>query len=131
MRLILFCLTLSCFCCTKKTVSAGQSSTTQTSVNLSQIAENLLGKETKQIGNTAKTLTLFYQLHDAETTQSTRYVVLDNSNGALITKGSFKAGYVKWKSDTSLEIFDLPGIVPQGKNTSDYIKVITLPINRN
>ncbi|MCZ8214670.1 MAG: hypothetical protein O9262_00450, partial [Cyclobacteriaceae bacterium] len=112
-------------------VSAGQGSTTQTSVNLSQIVENLLGKETTQMANAAKTLTLFYQVHDAETTQSTRYVVLDNSNGALITKGSFKAGYVKWKSDTSLEIFDLPGIIPQGKNTSDYIKVITLPINKN
>lgn len=131
MRLILFCLTLSCFCCTKKTVSAGQSSTTQTGINLDQIAENLLGKETTQVANGANTLTLFYQVHDAETHQATRYIVLDNSNGAVITKGSFKAGYVKWKSNASLEIFDLPGIVPQGKNASDYIKIISLPINKN
>jgi ribosome biogenesis GTPase A len=131
MRLFLFCLTLTCFCCTKKTVSVEQGSTTQTSVNLSQIAENLLGKETAQVSNEAKTLTLFYQVHDAETTQSTKYIVLDNVNGAVITKGSFKAGYIKWKSDTSLEIFDLPGIIPQGKKQSDYIKVITLPIHQN
>ncbi|NBP68437.1 MAG: hypothetical protein EBU52_06790 [Cytophagia bacterium] len=109
----------------------GQSSTTQTSVNLSQIAENLLGKETTQVVNASKTLTLFYQIQGNETTQASRYVVLDNTNGAIITKGSFKAGYIKWKGDTALEIFDAPGIVPQGKNATDYIKVITLPIHQN
>jgi hypothetical protein len=131
MRLLLFCLTLSCFCCAKKTVSVGQSSTTQTSVNLNQIAENLLGKEITQVPNESKTLTLFYQIHDAETNQATRYIVLENTNGTVIAKESFKAGYVKWRSDTSLEIFDVPGTIPRGKNASDYVKVINLTINKN
>lgn len=131
MRVLLLCLTFFFLSCAKKPLSAEQSSALDSNVSTSinQTIENLLGKDNSQIVNESKTLTLVYQ-NNAEPNQLTRYIVLEQDSGAIIAKGSFRAGYVKWNSDNSLEIFDVPGIIPKEKKQSDYIKIVNLPTQK-
>lgn len=96
---------------------------------MNQTIENLLGNENAQVENESKTFTLVYQ-NNVEATRFTKYIVLDNVSNTIISKGSFRAGYVKWMTDTSLEILDVPGIIPKEKTQADYIKIINLPTQK-
>jgi hypothetical protein len=127
MRALLFCLILCSISCAKKTLNVEQNSTSNSS--LAQLAEDILGKENTEVANDSKTFTLVYQ-NKNETTQTVKYVVLDNLSKTVISKGSFKAGYIKWKTENSLEILDIPGIIPKDKTQADYIKIINLPVNK-
>lgn len=124
MRVLLICLTLTCLSCAKKLNNVEQNSVVI--ANKEQTIENILGTDNTELDNINKTLTLVYQNND-EATRTTKYIVLDKINNSVLLKGSFKAGYVKWKTDTSLEILDIPGIIPNGKKQSDYIKTINIP----
>jgi hypothetical protein len=125
MRLLLFCLTFFFLSCAKKSSGVEQSKEVDASTN--QLIENSIGKNYLRILNESKNLSLMYQ-QDVDATSVTKYIVLDNSNNTIISKGSFKAGYVKWKSDNSIEILDVPGMIPKEKTLADYIKIINLPI---
>lgn len=128
MRVFMFCLILFSTNCAKKASSLEQDAKVDKAINKTIATQ--LGENHSQFLNEANTLLLVHQ-NNAEKNKSTKYIVLNNANGELIAKGSFKAGYVKWKTDNALEVFDVPGIIPQGKTQTDYIKIVNLPTQKN
>lgn len=53
------------------------------------------------------------------------YEIFDKG-GNLIRNGRIRSGYVKWISDMDLELFETPGIIPQGMTKDDLIRVYRL-----
>ena len=48
---------------------------------------------------------------------------LFDKGGRLIKNGKIRSGYVKWLSDTAIELFETPGILPEGIEREDLVKV--------
>lgn len=121
MRILIFCLTFIFLSCAKKTYNIQQSS----KPGKDQIVEYLGSLENISVANDSNNLTLVYQ-KNVEPNQSTRYLVIENLTGEVLSKGTFRAGYIKWKNNQLIEILDIPGIIPKEKTQSDYIRIINL-----
>jgi len=50
------------------------------------------------------------------------YEIFDKG-GNLIRNGRIRSGYVKWIGDTDLELFETPGIIPEGMTKEDLIRI--------
>ena len=123
MRLLLFCLTMCLLACSKKATNHTSTATTEDSLN--KTVEEVLGTATEKIYNTTKDLILVKQTGLPETSV-VRFIVIQTNNGKIIHQGSFKPGYVQWKTNDSLELYSVPGIIPSHKTQTDYISVIPL-----
>lgn len=123
MRLLLLCLTMCLLACSKK--ATNNTSSVIKEDNLNKTVEEVLGTNTEKIFNTTKDLLLAKQIGLPETSV-VRFIVIQTSNGKIIHQGSFKPGYVQWKTNDSLELFNVPGIIPAHKTQADYISIIAL-----
>ncbi len=50
------------------------------------------------------------------------YEIFDKG-GTLLRNGEIRSGYVKWISDTAIELFETPGIIPEGMEREDLARV--------
>ena len=121
MRTAFLCLALLFLQCAKKVNDSNG-----TSVNvLNTKIEAELGSSVQRIYNSSKTYLL--ALRTKESTENfTSYLILEVKSGEIIKKGSFIPGHIQWIDDTSLELLNAPGIIPQGKSLADYKTVISL-----
>ncbi len=109
--------------CSKKATNNTITAIAEDSLNKTVI--EALGSNTEKFYNTTKDLLLVKQTGLPETSV-VRFIVIQTSNGKIIHQGSFKPGYVQWKTNDSLELFNVPGIIPAHKTQADYISIISL-----
>lgn len=127
MRLYIFCAFLFLSQCATRVNSVSTSTNPSTDTN--KLLETEVGLRSTQVLNESQTYLLAVEEKEA-TAPMTRYVVVERVSQKILQKGSFRPGYIKWLNNTSLELLNAPGIIPEGKNLSDYIKVIQLPTSK-
>jgi hypothetical protein len=123
MKIGFFCL-LVFFChCSKKSTNTVLTSENQETLNKS--IENELGTKVERSFNSSKTYLLTIRIKEMNES-FTRYAVFEVGSGKLVQKGTYTPGHIKWINDSSLELFNVPGIIPKGKLLSDYTTIIYL-----
>ncbi len=50
------------------------------------------------------------------------YEIFDKG-GNLIRNGRIRSGYVQWIDDTDLELFETPGMIPEGMTKDDLVRI--------
>lgn len=55
-----------------------------------------------------------------------KFVVVDVEKNKIIYESSFLPGHVKWHSDTTLEVFSVPGTVQANEDLSHYKQIINI-----
>jgi hypothetical protein len=55
-----------------------------------------------------------------------KFVVVNIAENTIIYEGSFLPGYVKWHSDSELEILSVPGTIQADEDLSHYKKIIRI-----
>lgn len=50
------------------------------------------------------------------------YEIFDKG-GNLVENGEIRSGYVKWIADTDIELFETPGMMPQGMEREDFVRI--------
>lgn len=127
MQLRLLCLLFAFTQCSHKAVKSTDSDVFNPT-DLNKTLETELGGKFTQTQNESKTYVL--AIGEQENSSLFRqYVILEVSSLEIIQKGSFRPGYIQWKSNTSLELLNVPGTIPVGKNLSDYVQVIELTLS--
>ena len=85
-------------------------------------AEDFLGDSYTTEENESKTFVIYTQSKDIGTNYpQVRYLIYDRTNNQVVEKGSIKQGYVKWISDTQIEIMDLAGLAQNDNNNKRII----------
>lgn len=127
MRSYVFCAFLLFTQCAKQINSV--STSTNSTVRTNKLLEAEVSTNFTQVLNESKTYLLAVEEKEATATMI-RYVVLDIASQKILKKGSFRSGHIKWRSNTSLELLNAPGMIPEGKDLSDYIEIIQLPTTK-
>jgi hypothetical protein len=84
-----------------------------------------LGKDVISEENETKTHVLYVQKAQGDhPTRSYNYVVERKSDKKIVLEGSFQMGYVKWTTNSSIEVLSLPSLTEQDE--SKYKKVFSV-----
>ena len=86
----------------------------------------ILGKEVEQTPNVSGKYILYVQKVDPNfPTRIVKAIVITSTN-KIIAKESFVPGYIKWASESSLEILSMPGMIKKDEDLSRYTRTINL-----
>lgn len=106
----------------KTTHSKGQN---PDSVN--KIAGDKLGTDIESFPNSTEEYILYVQkTNSSSPTNILKFIVLEVGTGKVATEQSFAPGYVKWITETSIEVFSVPGTIRKNEDLSDYKKTINI-----
>lgn len=122
MKNLAYVLLLSLFACK----SSPQTSTVG---NVDKIVTEKLGESTEKQPNSSNTYLLYFQKPNPQIpTRAIKAIVIQVSTNKIVAEETFVPGYIKWISDTSLELLNIPGMVRTDEDLSHHKKVINLPI---
>jgi hypothetical protein len=93
---------------------------------LINVAESQLGSPCEFFYNTEKTYVLSYSSRSNQMAGRTNFLVLKVDNAEIIESGSFRPGYIRWISNTTLEYLDAPEIIGLDDSLDNYKKTIVL-----
>jgi len=121
MRLILFLLlsTLLTQCKVKQPTAKSDST--------AALAYSILGKNIDSFPNSSGMYLLFVQKTNTdEPNHVVKAIVIEATSKKIIIQESFVPGYIKWVSESSLELLNLPGMIRKDETLSQYKKTIDL-----
>jgi predicted secreted protein len=84
-----------------------------------------LGGDYVEIPNVDGTKILCTQ-RAVELSKVCKYVVVQQSNCAIILEGKYINGHVKWHSATAIEVLSTPGTITDTQTARDFTRVIEL-----
>ncbi|MBX2963539.1 MAG: hypothetical protein KF687_13590 [Cyclobacteriaceae bacterium] len=58
--------------------------------------------------------------------QAVKFIVVDAHTNKIIYENSFLPGSVKWLTDTTLEVYSIPGTLEKNDDLSNYKKIINI-----
>ena len=99
-----------------------------TPTDIDTLAYEVLGKApTSSDQNETRAFTI-YRVESDNNTNYPRihYLIVNNETAEPVKEGHITMGYIKWVSDNTIEILDLPGAIPSGKTVEDYKVKINL-----
>ncbi|MEQ1585013.1 MAG: hypothetical protein ABL895_03985 [Cyclobacteriaceae bacterium] len=103
-----------------KTLSNGQNDDP-----IKKLAISKLGTDFETFKSPQGEYFLFVQsVKDLSASQSSKFLVVQAAGKQIILEQSFIPGYVKWIGDTTIEFLNVPGILKENENISDYKKII-------
>lgn len=89
------------------------------------VAVEKLGQDIESFPNATGQYILFVQKPTNSPT-ALKFIVIDTRTREVIEAQSFMPGHVKWVTEDSLEVLNVPGMVKSTETLSSYIKVIHL-----
>jgi hypothetical protein len=93
---------------------------------LEDVVSDRLGKKYELAYNASKTYALCQQQREADHPQRNfNYVVVRLADQQIVHEGSFRLGHVKWRDDTSIEVFNSSIRDEQGEK-----KIISIDIDQ-
>lgn len=110
-------VTLLPFSC--KTVHPGGKDTARAT------AVKKLGEDIEAMPNASGQYILFTQKLNSSASGVLRFMVIA-LNGDIIEEQDYMPGYVKWVTETSLEVLSMPGMAKTTDDPSRFVKVIHL-----
>lgn len=88
-------------------------------------AKEIFGNNFQELPNNSGTYILFIENQGNNTIKTTQsFIVVRASDNKIVYRSKFLPGYVKWHSETRIEIFNEPGIVKENETEQNYIKII-------
>ena len=91
-----------------------------------QVVIEILGKEVEQTPNTSGKYILCVQKVDPNfPTRMVKAIVITSTN-KIIAEESFVPGYIKWVSESSLEVLNMPGMIKKDEDLLRYTRTINL-----
>lgn len=97
-----------------------------------KIATEILGSDIESFPNSTGEYLLFIQKGNfSHATNALRFLVIHNTNNKVVVEQSFVPGYVKWITETSLEVLSVPGTIKETETLSNYIKIIDIRSNKS
>ncbi|MCI0751177.1 MAG: hypothetical protein L0Y35_05010 [Flammeovirgaceae bacterium] len=104
--------------------SVCKSSEKQDTNTYEEIAKGELGEEVHFEFNQAKSYVLCTQ--KTEASSILKYLVIRLNDYHILKRGSYNPGYIKWINNSELELLNVPGIIKEGQNLSDFKQLIKL-----
>ncbi len=101
---------------------------TSTIGKMEKVANDKLGDNLERQPNSSNTYLLFSQKPNPQTpTRVIKAIVVEAATNKIVAEEAFVPGYIKWISDTSLELLNVPGMLRANEDLSDHKKIINLP----
>jgi hypothetical protein len=85
-----------------------------------------LGKEVETLPNTSGKYILYVQKVDPKFPTHVVKAIVITSTNKIIMEESFVPGYIKWVSESSLEVLNMPGMIKKDEDLSHYTRAINL-----
>lgn len=122
-NICILCLIVLAACSTSKTTSVAQIG------DYKALAEEKLGTEAKFEHSPEDDYVLCYK--DTKGTpkypqNSIKYFVYDLKKNASILEDTFGPGEVKWYDAHHLEVFQIPGVMPESKTKDDFTFIVNV-----
>ena len=76
--------------------------------------------------NESRTFQLCITLADQDQLPKPITYEIFDKGGNLIRNGKIRSGYVKWIADTDIELFETPGMLPEGMEREDLVRVFQI-----
>lgn len=111
--------------------SQHKSKKTTTHANQTNLVEAKLGKNTSNEMNENNTLVLYRQKAEQGdfAGRQYKYVVIRKLDSQVVLEGTYKFGYVKWLTNTQLEVLDMPSAIEQDETKFKKIHPVSLSTN--
>lgn len=90
------------------------------------IAVSKLGDDIESWPNANGQYILFSQKINNSASGSVNFIVIHAASRQIVEEQSYTPGYVKWVTETSLEVLSMPGMARTNEDPTKYIKVINL-----
>lgn len=92
-----------------------------------KIAIARLGSDIESYPNSTGEFILFIQEpNPASASTVLKFIVVHTKDNHVVVEQDFFPGYVKWITDSSLEVFSVPGTVKENTNLTDYIRIVSI-----
>lgn len=99
---------------------------------LHKIATDKLGSVLDSLRNSTGEYVLYIQKASPTNTSSyLKLLVIHVADQRIVHEESFKPGYAKWITDSSIEVLSIPGMIRENQSLADFKKVITLKPVKN
>lgn len=94
---------------------------------INTLVQEKLGTVFTQEVNSSGNFVLYTQNPaEANVKSALKFIVVDIRKNTIIYEGSFLPGYVRWHSETELELLSIPGIIQADEDLSRYKKIISI-----
>jgi hypothetical protein len=104
-----------------------QTNKSEKSEKIDKIAFEKLGRELEKQPNSSGSFILFFQkTNPQKPTRLTKAIVIEIATGKIVLEENFVPGYIKWITETSVEVLTLPGMIRADQNLSDFKRTIQL-----
>lgn len=129
---LLYSLVLILSCILFSTGCRSNQSTLPSAPTIQSIVSDRLGDDFESYPNSTGEYILCVQpIPPDNTLSSIRFLVIQKTDSKILLTQSFLPGYVKWFTETSLEVLSTPGILKEHESLSDYIKIIDIRTSEN
>jgi hypothetical protein len=96
-------------------------------IDIEKIASTKLGNDLEKQPNSSNTFVLFSQKANPQSpTRLVRAIVVETATGKIAAEEAFVPGHIKWVTETSLEIFNMPGMIKKDQTMADFTRTIQL-----
>lgn len=59
-----------------------------------------------------------------------KFIIVQTSDNEVVYEKTFVPGYVKWITDSTIEILSVPGSIRENEDLSDYKRIIDIRANK-
>jgi hypothetical protein len=109
------------------TCKANTQTNSNTGIDIEKIASDKLGNDLERQPNSSNTLVLFSQKANPQTpTRVIKAIVIETATGKIVAEEAFVPGHIKWAAETSIEIFNMPGMIKKDQTMTDFTRTIQL-----
>lgn len=95
------------------------------------IATTKLGDEIDVYPNSAGSYILYIQKpYNPNPLNVLKFIIVQTSDNEVVYEKAFVPGYVKWFTDSSIEILSVPGSIKENEDLSKYKRIIDIRANK-
>ena len=90
-----------------------------------------LGNEIDLFPNSAGTYVLYIQKpYNPNPLNVLMFIIVQTSDNEVVYEKTFVPGYVKWITDSTIEILSVPGSIKENEGLSDFKRIIDIRANK-
>ena len=106
-------------------IFSGCKSTAAADKNI-KIATEILGEHIDTYPNSTGEFILYIEQPGTKTSPYLKFLVIRTADHQIVHQQSFNPGHVKWITDSSIEVLNVPGTIRENQSLADFKNIITL-----
>jgi hypothetical protein len=96
-------------------------------LTIPKIVVDKLGENIESFPNQSGKFILFVQkASNNQPTHLVKAMVIETASNKVVVEEAFVPGYIKWASESTLELLSIPGIIKANQDLSDYKRIIRI-----